>query len=458
MPGRLAESPVCARPVGSSGRRGHPWRRARRTAERRRTRPRSPVPTARTPDADAPRTESPSRRNTVPASKMATSATPRAWLRATACTSPGMRRVRRKESSACRGFATGTAWACPVIARSSADAKVSSRTSRRPARTSASLARERKRYAAGTPPACPVGGTLAPMRSYPRSLATSSIRSTSRSMSTRKPGTSTSTRSTPSSCVARWAIARRSKAPSVSARLISYPTSDEARAGRIATHRRGGTSPSAAMPRDTVPPAHAAMSCAPLAAPSSRASGSEPRSNRCEASVCRSSRRAVRRMPVRVNDADSSSTSVVSSPTSEVGTAHHAGDRDRALEVADQQVPLGHHAVDPIERSERFPFVRAAHDDARPLEPMQVEGVERLPQLEHRVVRGVDDRRDRSHARRREPGLRTDRRGPSADAADHPCHVPRTPVGGVDLDRGHVARRARRTPAGPAAGRARECR
>ncbi len=91
------------------------------------------------------------------------------------------------------------------------------------------------------------------------------------------------------------------------------------RAGR--THRHPAARRRCAVFGDATrhrPPAHAAMSCAPLAAPASRASGSVPRSKRCDASVCRSSRRAVRRMPVRVNDADSSSTSTVSLATSDV--------------------------------------------------------------------------------------------------------------------------------------------
>ena len=44
-------------------------------------------------------------RKTVPTSKIATASDPRAWLRATVCSSPGVSRVRRKRSSACRGFA-----------------------------------------------------------------------------------------------------------------------------------------------------------------------------------------------------------------------------------------------------------------------------------------------------------------------------------------------------------------
>ena len=90
----------------------------------------------------------------------------------------GSRPARRRRRRSSRGPPpTRTASGAPRGARRGRDA---------------SRARDRNAYAAGTPPACAVAGTVEPIRSYPSTRATSSIRSTSRSMSTRKPGTSTS--------------------------------------------------------------------------------------------------------------------------------------------------------------------------------------------------------------------------------------------------------------------------
>jgi hypothetical protein len=133
-------------------------------------------------------------------------------------------------------------------------------------------------------------------------------------MSGRYPGTSTSMRS-PSSRVAR---PRTSNTRTAAAVGTSYPSRAEARDGRIATHRRGGVSPSTAAPRRITPPAQRAIRPAHRAAASSHPSGSTPRSKRCDASVWRSRRRAVSRTPPRVNEALSSRTSEVSAETSDV--------------------------------------------------------------------------------------------------------------------------------------------
>ena len=95
--------------------------------------------------------------------------------------------------------------------------------------------------------------------------------------------------------------------------------------------RRAGAAPSDATPARTRAPVHAAISAAPRAAPRSSPSGSVPRSNRCDASECRSSRRAVSRTPPRVNDADSSRTSVVLGRDLRRPPAHDAGERHRAV-------------------------------------------------------------------------------------------------------------------------------
>ena len=128
--------------------------------------------------------------------------------------------------------------------------------------------------------------------------------------------------------------------------------------------------------------------------------------------MCRSSRRAVRRMPVRVKYALSSSTSVVSSETSDVAPPITPAIATGRSTVADQQVALGHDALDAVEGSE--PLARRRRGARRcpgPASRCRSKACSGWPELEHRVVRGVDDRRDRPHARRREPGLHAERRG-----------------------------------------------
>ena len=157
----LTERPRAARRPRPSAPRGPLWRRGRRT--------RGAPPPSRRPAGPAranatlarSSTGSPSRK-TVPISKIATASRPRAWLRATACRSPGVSRVRRNPSSACSGFATAIA---SVVAR------VSARSSPGGEREQAHLAqagphqgvaqpRRGTRTAAGTPPACPADGTV----------------------------------------------------------------------------------------------------------------------------------------------------------------------------------------------------------------------------------------------------------------------------------------------------------
>jgi hypothetical protein len=71
---------------------------------------------------------------------------------------------------------------------------------------------------------------------------------------------------------------------------------------------------------------------------------------------------------------------------------HDARDRHGALGVADQQVAAGHGAVDAVEGAHTLALRRPTHDDARSFEAVQVEGVQGLTELQHRVVRSIDDR------------------------------------------------------------------
>ena len=85
--------------------------------------------------------------------------------------------------------------------------------------------------------------------------------------------------------------------------------------------------------------------------------------------------------------ADSTTTSVVASATSELGAAHHAGDPDRAGRVGDEQ-RLRRRARARRGRASRAarPASRAPDDDPAVVDGRRVERVDRLAELEHHVV------------------------------------------------------------------------
>ena len=87
-----------------------------------------------------------------------------------------------------------------------------------------------------------------------------------------------------------------------------------------------------------------------------------------------------------------------------LGAAHDAGDGDGALAAAvgDEQVAGVEGAVGVVERGDPLAGAGPPHDDRR-LEGGEVEGVQRLAEAEHDVVRDVDRQRDRAHARLGEP-------------------------------------------------------
>ncbi len=179
-----------------------------------------------------------------------------------------------------------------------------------------------------------------------------------------------------------------------------------------------------------------------------------------------SNRLEVRRIPRGSKCALSSSTSVVDGDTSAARRTHHAGDADRPLAVRDQQVVLGHPAFDVVEGDDAFPRVRAPDDDRATREQVQVERVQRLPDLEHRVVRRVHDGGDRPHPGGGEPRLDPERRGHGRDVLDEPREVPRASrsgprprptrrldglLGGLGDRRVRAARAASRSPPRPLA-------
>ncbi|RAO53124.1 hypothetical protein PSN01_03942 [Micromonospora saelicesensis] len=115
--------------------------------------------------------------------------------------------------------------------------------------------------------------------------------------------------------------------------------------------------------------------------------------------------------------------------------AHHRGEGDRdagalACEgvgqpsVADHHVVGGEHPVDPVEGGQLLPRFGAT-DHQRPGDPVGVEGVHRLAQLQHHVVGDVDGQRDAADAGGDEPLLHPGRCGRGrVDPADQAGREP----------------------------------
>ena len=128
-----------------------------------------------------------------------------------------------------------------------------------------------------------------------------------------------------------------------------------------------------------------------------------------------------------------------------VGAAHDAGDADRAVvEVADQEVVGGQRPLDVVEGRQRLAVGGPADPEAAAAHLREVVGMVRLAQLEHHVVRDVDQGVDRPHAQQGQALLHPLRRLADGDAAQHPHDEPSAQVRVGDLDGGRVARRRRR--------------
>ena len=190
-------------------------------------------------------------------------------------------------------------------------------------------------------------------------------------------------------------------------------------------------------PGTTVPPPRAASKRAGLGrAARSCSSRSTPRSNRAEASENSRCRLLIRAVPRAEKCAasmtrlrDYSEISVARPPmvpAIEIGPGR-VGDQDVVgVQVAD-------HVVEGLQ-----PLARpgpADHD--RPVQPVPVERVQRLAQLQHQVVGDVDGQRHRAHAGPGQPDPHPQRGRPGrVDAADLAQHEP--VAGGRVLDAGRV--------------------
>ena len=126
--------------------------------------------------------------------------------------------------------------------------------------------------------------------------------------------------------------------------------------------------------------------------------------------------------------------------------AHDPGDADRAVAVGDQEHLVGELALDVVQRLEPLPRQRATHDDRGPpvgprMDGAGVERVDRLAELEHHVVRGVDDVRDRPLAGGEEAHLDAIGRGADRHAADPAADEPGAQVGIAHVDGQSLGRR-----------------
>ena len=121
--------------------------------------------------------------------------------------------------------------------------------------------------------------------------------------------------------------------------------------------------------------------------------------------------------------------------------AHDPGERDRAVGVGDHEVVGDERALDAVERRQPLAGPGAADDDLRAVERREVEGVERVSEREHHVVRDVDDVRDRPLPRQEEARAQPLRRGRDRDVLEEPADVARAALEVVDPNR-HVSLRA----------------
>ena len=126
------------------------------------------------------------------------------------------------------------------------------------------------------------------------------------------------------------------------------------------------------------------------------------------------------------------------------GAAHDAGDADRPGRVGDDQRLGVELALDVVERLEPLPGPGAPDEDPAVVDRGRIERVDRLAELDHHVVRGVDDVADRALAGGEQAHLDAIRRRPDVDVAHPATDEARTEVAIDDLDR-----RAARSSGGP---------
>ena len=236
---------------------------------------------------------------------------------------------------------------------------------------------------------------------------------------------------------------------------VTFSRSGRSRIVRRATGRGQASITPAATTGDAAPAAAAAatMSSATRSAARTWPSGSTPRQNRVEASVRRLWRRAVRPTAIAAKSAASIRTAVVVAAISldsppmipAMPTATSCPSQIiRSSTGAFRTGTVALETEDPRLAVEgRECLAGPGETDAQPAarQPVEVVGVGRLAELEHRVVRGVDDRVDRPHAAKDETALDFGWRGDGRDPGDDPGGEAPAGVGRLDDDAGERADR-----------------
>ena len=124
------------------------------------------------------------------------------------------------------------------------------------------------------------------------------------------------------------------------------------------------------------------------------------------------------------------------------GPAHDPGDADRLLlGVADQQVIGREGPLDVVEGDQLLALAGPADHEAAARDQIEVVGVVRLAELEHHVVRDVDQRVDGPHAQGEEAPLHPAGRRSDRHVAEHPGTEAPAEVGVVDLHRDRLGGR-----------------
>ena len=183
-------------------------------------------------------------------------------------------------------------------------------------------------------------------------------------------------------------------------------------------------------------------------APAGPAAMSAPRSKRCEASVCMPSARAARRIASGSQQAASSATTRVASWISLDAPPMIPASASAGSPPLPAITPTRAGSVRSLPSSvvSALALARPAHDERPAGHAREVEGVARLAQLEHHVVREVDDVVDRAHAHELEPVAQPRRRGADRHVAARARRSGRT---------GRAPRSSRRAPRPPASPRPR---
>ena len=123
-----------------------------------------------------------------------------------------------------------------------------------------------------------------------------------------------------------------------------------------------------------------------------------------------------------------------------VRAAHDAGHGHGPLRVSNREHVRRKRPLLAVQRDHRLAGTSAAHHDGCVRQLGQVEGVQRLSQLQHDVVRGVHDVVDGTRAGRPETVRQPRRRRPHDDAPNHRRQVAGTQPGLFDPDAGDARR------------------